>query len=123
METAAGMSITFTAVMVISAALSWVIYKAIMIPLNLTFLKIVIFIGIVAGFVQAADTIMRKVTRTLLQTRHLPCPDNNQLHNPCSTADKRRRELTASAEPFLCPRLRYRLCSGTYNNGEHQGAA
>jgi H+/Na+-translocating ferredoxin:NAD+ oxidoreductase subunit A len=61
METAVGMSITFTAVMVISAALSWVIYKTIMIPLNLTFLKIVIFIGIVAGFVQAADTIMRKV--------------------------------------------------------------
>ncbi|MEK6672876.1 MAG: Rnf-Nqr domain containing protein [Nitrospirota bacterium] len=62
METAVGMSITFTAVMVISSALSWVIYKAIMIPLNLTFLKIVIFIGIVAGFVQAADTIMRKVS-------------------------------------------------------------
>lgn len=62
METAVGMSITFTAVMVISAALSWLVYKAIMIPLNLTFLKIVIFIGIVAGFVQAADTIMRKVS-------------------------------------------------------------
>ena len=62
METAVGMSITFTAVMVISSALSWVIYKAIMIPLSLTFLKIVIFIGIVAGFVQAADTIMRKVS-------------------------------------------------------------
>lgn len=62
METAIGMSVTFTAVMVISAALSWVVYKAIMIPLNLTFLKIVIFIGIVAGFVQAADTIMRKVS-------------------------------------------------------------
>ncbi len=62
METAVGMSITFTAVMVISAALSWLIYKAVMIPLNLTFLKIVIFIGIVAGFVQAADTIMRKVS-------------------------------------------------------------
>jgi len=62
METAIGMSITFTAVMVISAALSWVIYKTIMIPLNLTFLKIVIFIGIVAGFVQAADTIMRKIS-------------------------------------------------------------
>lgn len=62
METAIGMSITFTAVMVISSALSWLVYKAIMIPLNLTFLKIVIFIGIVAGFVQAADTIMRKVS-------------------------------------------------------------
>ncbi len=62
METAVGMSITFTAVMVISAALSWIVYKGIMIPYNLTFLKIVIFIGIVAGFVQAADTIMRKIS-------------------------------------------------------------
>lgn len=62
METAVGMSITFTAVMVISAALSWLVYHTIMIPLHLGFLKIVIFIGIVSGFVQAADTIMRKVT-------------------------------------------------------------
>lgn len=65
METSIGMSITFTAVMVISSALSWVVYNVIMIPLNLTFLKIVIFIGIVAGFVQAADTIMRKVSPVL----------------------------------------------------------
>lgn len=62
METSIGMSITFTAVMVISSALSWVVFKMIMIPLHLTFLKIVIFIGIVAGFVQAADIIMRKVS-------------------------------------------------------------
>jgi electron transport complex protein RnfA len=62
METAIGMSITFTSVMVISAALSWLVYHNIMIPLNLGFLKIVIFIGIVSGFVQAADTIMKKVT-------------------------------------------------------------
>jgi electron transport complex protein RnfA len=62
METAIGMSITFTSVMVISAALSWLIYHSIMIPLKLTFLQIIIFIGIVSGFVQAADTIMRKIT-------------------------------------------------------------
>lgn len=62
METSIGMSVTFTAVMVISSALSWVVFKVIMIPLHLTFLKIVIFIGIVAGFVQAADIIMRKVS-------------------------------------------------------------
>lgn len=61
METAAGMSITFTAVMMISAALSWVIFNYVMVPLEITFLKIVVFIGIVAGFVQASDTIMRKV--------------------------------------------------------------
>ncbi|GAB4390877.1 MAG: electron transport complex subunit RsxA [Thermodesulfovibrionales bacterium] len=62
METAVGMSITFTTVMVIAAALSWVALTYFMIPLELTFLKIVIFIGIVAAFVQAADTMMRKVS-------------------------------------------------------------
>lgn len=62
METAIGMSVTFTSVMVISAALNWVIYKFIMTPLGLGFLEIVIFIGVVAGFVQAADTIMKKVS-------------------------------------------------------------
>ncbi|RJQ42248.1 MAG: RnfABCDGE type electron transport complex subunit A [Nitrospiraceae bacterium] len=62
MDTSIGMSITFTSVMVISAALNWVIYKFIMIPLGLGFLEIVIFIGVVAGFVQAADTIMKKVS-------------------------------------------------------------
>lgn len=61
METAVGMSITFTSVMMISAALSWVVYNYLMIPLDITFLRIIIFIGIVAGFVQATDTIMRKV--------------------------------------------------------------
>jgi electron transport complex protein RnfA len=62
METSVGMSITFTAVMVISAAISWVIYRYAMVPLELTYLKIIIFIGVVAAFVQAADTIMRKVS-------------------------------------------------------------
>ncbi|MEW6600190.1 MAG: Rnf-Nqr domain containing protein [Nitrospirota bacterium] len=65
METAVGMSITFTMVMVVSAALSWVVYQFIMVPYQLTFLKIIIFIGIVAAFVQSADTIMKKVSPTL----------------------------------------------------------
>jgi Na+-translocating ferredoxin:NAD+ oxidoreductase subunit A len=62
METAIGMSITFTSVMMISTALSWIIFHFIMVPLEITFLKIIIFIGIVAGFVQASDTIMRKIS-------------------------------------------------------------
>lgn len=62
METAIGMSITFTSVMVISASLSWLVFNYVMIPLEITFLKIIIFIGIVAALVQASDTIMRKVS-------------------------------------------------------------
>jgi electron transport complex protein RnfA len=65
METAVGMSITFTMVMVVSAALSWVVYQFIMIPYELEFLKIIVFIGVVAAFVQSADTIMKKVSPTL----------------------------------------------------------
>lgn len=65
METALGMSMTFTAVMVISAALSWLVYNLIMLPLNIGFLKIVLFIGIVAGFVQGADTILKKLNPAL----------------------------------------------------------
>jgi len=65
METSIGMSFTFTAVMMIGAALSWFIYTYVMVPFQLGFLKIVIFIGVVAAFVQAADTIMKKVTPAL----------------------------------------------------------
>lgn len=62
METAVGMSITFTAVMMISAAASWFIFNYLMVPLDITFLKIIVFIGVIAGIVQASDTIMRKLS-------------------------------------------------------------
>jgi electron transport complex protein RnfA len=65
METAVGMSFTFTAVMLIGAVLNWLIYTYVMVPFQLGFLKIVIFIGVVAAFVQAADTIMKKVAPSL----------------------------------------------------------
>ncbi len=65
METAIGMSFTFTAVMMVEAALNWVIYNYVLIPYNLEFLKIVIFIGVVAAFVQAADTMMKKIAPAL----------------------------------------------------------
>ena len=65
METSIGMSFTFTTVMLISASLNWFIYNYVMIPYHLEFLKIVIFIGVIAAFVQAADTMMKKVAPAL----------------------------------------------------------
>jgi electron transport complex protein RnfA len=67
METAAGMSATFTAVMMISAALSWAAFRYVLVPFNLEFLKIVVFIGIIAALVQASDTIMRKIAPALFR--------------------------------------------------------
>ncbi|MBI4687268.1 MAG: electron transport complex subunit RsxA [Nitrospirae bacterium] len=65
METAVGMSITFVSVMVISAAVSWLIFFGLMVPLDITFLRIVVFIGVVAALVQTADTIMKKTSPVL----------------------------------------------------------
>jgi Na+-translocating ferredoxin:NAD+ oxidoreductase subunit A len=65
METAVGMSFTFTAVMLVEAVLNWFIWTYVMVPYHLGFLKIVIFIGTVAAFVQAADTMMKKVAPAL----------------------------------------------------------
>lgn len=64
-EVAIGMSITFTAVMVVSAALIWLIYYYVMEPLGVTFLAIIVFITIIASFVQVSETIIRKTSPAL----------------------------------------------------------
>jgi electron transport complex protein RnfA len=66
-ETAIGMGATFTTVMVLSALMCWALYAFVLHPLNLTFLKIIVFIGVVAIFVQAMDTILRKVNPYLFK--------------------------------------------------------
>lgn len=60
-ETAIGMGITFTMVMVLSAIMCWALYTYVLQTLHLGFLKIIVFIGTVAIFVQAVDTILRKI--------------------------------------------------------------
>jgi len=64
-ETSIGMGITFTAVMVVSAALSWALYTFLMKPLHLKFLQVLVFIGVVAFLVQMLDTVLKKTHRAL----------------------------------------------------------
>ncbi|MEW6501613.1 MAG: electron transport complex protein RnfA [Thermodesulfobacteriota bacterium] len=64
-DTAKGMGITFTIVMVASAIMSWFFYQFILKPFGLNFLQIVIFIGLVSLTVQAVDTVLRKVNPAL----------------------------------------------------------
>ncbi len=59
-ETAVGMGLTFTAVMVLSAALSWTLDRYALQPLHLAFLQVLVFIGVVAFLVQMLDTILKK---------------------------------------------------------------
>ncbi len=64
-DTAKGMGVTFTIVMVVSAIMSWFFYQFVMKPYGLDFLQIVVFIGLVSLTVQAVDTILRKVNPVL----------------------------------------------------------
>jgi len=61
-DAAVGMGISFLSVIVISAAVIWVVFYYIMQPLGVAFLQIVVFIAIIAGFVQATETIMRRIS-------------------------------------------------------------
>jgi electron transport complex protein RnfA len=66
-ETAIGMGITFTIVMVLTAIMCWAFYRYVLTPFHLNFLKIIVFIGTTAIFVQAVDTILRKVNPYLFK--------------------------------------------------------
>jgi Na+-translocating ferredoxin:NAD+ oxidoreductase subunit A len=67
-ETAKGMGVVFTIVMVASASMSWLFYQFTLIPFNLNFLQIVVFIGLVSLTVQAVDTVLRKVNPVLFNS-------------------------------------------------------
>ena len=67
-STAKGMGVVFTIVMVLSAVMSWFFYQYFLIPFNLNFLQIVVFIGLVSLTVQAVDTILRKVNPVLFNS-------------------------------------------------------
>ncbi|MFH0824879.1 MAG: Rnf-Nqr domain containing protein [Pseudomonadota bacterium] len=66
-ETAVGMGITFTVVMVLSAFMCWALFTNVLQALHLDFLKIIVFIGTTAIFVQAVDTALRKVNPYLFK--------------------------------------------------------
>ena len=66
-DTATSMGITFSAVMVTTGMLSWLLYRFVMKPLHLSFLQVLAFIGIVAFMVQLLDTVLKKTHRALHQ--------------------------------------------------------
>ena len=66
-DTAVGMGFVFGLVMILSAMLSWALYSLVMAPLQIKFLQVIVFIGVVAFLVQALDTILKKTHRSLHQ--------------------------------------------------------
>lgn len=64
-ETAVGMGATFAFVMVTTGMVSWLLFEFVLKPLQLRFLQVLVFIGVVAFVVQMLDTVLKKTHRGL----------------------------------------------------------
>ncbi|MHB8126243.1 MAG: electron transport complex protein RnfA [Desulfitobacteriaceae bacterium] len=60
-----GMGMAVTAVMTLSSMCAWAAVNLVLVPLNLTFLSLVILVLLIASFVQLLEMIIRKYVPTL----------------------------------------------------------
>jgi electron transport complex protein RnfA len=64
-DTALGMGATFAMVMLTTGMMSWLLFEFVLKPLQLRFLQVIVFIGVVAFMVQLLDTVLKKTHRAL----------------------------------------------------------
>jgi len=67
-ETAKGMGVVFTIVIVVAVSMAWVLFQYVLKPFKLDYLQIVVFIGLTSLTIQAVDTILRKVNPVLFKS-------------------------------------------------------
>lgn len=64
-KTAAGLGAAVTLVMTISTALCWLVYYQMLVPFGLEHLRFIIFIIVIAAFVQVAEITIERVSEKL----------------------------------------------------------
>jgi electron transport complex protein RnfA len=60
-----GMGMAVTSVITLSSALAWLVYNFVLLPCGLTFLKTIVFVILIASFVQLLELIIKKQAPTL----------------------------------------------------------
>lgn len=66
-ETAIGMGMAVTFVMVLASIITWMLQKLILIPLEIEFMQTIAFILVIAALVQLVEMIIQKLSPTLYQ--------------------------------------------------------
>ncbi len=64
-KTSVGLGIAVTFVMACTSLLNWMVYHYILIPLGLDYLRFIVFIIVIAAFVQLVEMIIERVSETL----------------------------------------------------------
>lgn len=65
LDASIGMGMAVTSVMSLSSMLAWVVYHFVLVPFNLQFLTTLIFVLLIASFVQLLEMIIKKYVPTL----------------------------------------------------------
>lgn len=64
-DSALGMGLAVTIVILLSSILSWITYHFILVPFKMIYLKTIVFILIIASFVQMLEMIIKKIAPSL----------------------------------------------------------
>ncbi|MGE5390746.1 MAG: electron transport complex protein RnfA [Deltaproteobacteria bacterium] len=64
-DASAGMGMAVTAVITLSSIFAWLVYNYILLPLNVTFLTTIVFVLLIASFVQLLEMVVKKYTPNL----------------------------------------------------------
>ena len=64
-DTAVGMGIAVTFVMGLASAITWVVYRCLLVPLDLTYMQTVAFILVIASLVQFIEMFLQKAMPSL----------------------------------------------------------
>ena len=73
-DTAVAMGLATTFVLSLSAALSWIVHHGVLVPLELTYLRIIAFIVVIAGTVQITELYLRSASPLLHQVLGIYLP-------------------------------------------------
>ena len=65
LDAALGMGMAVTSVMTLSSMLAWFIYNFVLVPLGLIFLKTIVFVLLIASFVQLLEMVIKKLAPAL----------------------------------------------------------
>lgn len=65
LDASIGMGMAVTSVITLSSMLSWAVYNFILVPLNMTFLTTIVFVLVIASFVQLLEMFIRKLAPAL----------------------------------------------------------
>jgi Na+-transporting NADH:ubiquinone oxidoreductase subunit E len=65
LKASAGLGLAIVVVMTATSLLNWLVYKCVLVPLHLEHLHLVVFIIVIAAFVQVLEMVIERVSETL----------------------------------------------------------